>query len=279
MIPFTCSHCGHVGRVKPEFAGKRVKCPACHVSSAVTAIQSEEQWDNTVRESSYRPAAVARPPVESPEELPAPPPRRAAPVVGFHQGFKWGCGALLAVGLGVAAVLFVVVVLPAIMLINRASERMKAEKNAPPPADVEFALAGRDTVTVDDVAVSVTAWSVDKIQYQRRGISADQFLIVDVRVATLSPGRKVNYVGWSDADGVEAVDELGNSYYLKRHFIDRPEGSIGYATIYKDQPASDRLIIERPVAAAREIRLTLPSGNVSRVAAPPIRFRLPLKPN
>lgn len=53
MIPFTCSNCGHVGRLKPELAGKRVKCPACNSSSVAASpfksLQNEPEWDNVAR--------------------------------------------------------------------------------------------------------------------------------------------------------------------------------------------------------------------------------------
>lgn len=49
MISFTCPACGHAGPVRPEFAGRKVKCPACQAPAHVPAEAAFSLWDSTPR--------------------------------------------------------------------------------------------------------------------------------------------------------------------------------------------------------------------------------------
>jgi len=151
--------------------------------------------------------------------------------------------------------------------------------------DMHYAVAQLEPVTVGDAIVRIRHASIRHVPGTLRGERAEspeELLVVDVQVSTETPGKKFDFHSWherseSNSDGFRAVDDLGN-HYNRVEFRSgfKVKGQFEHDPVKLNEPVNDRLVIEKPSRAAREIRLTLPSRNITGADGPEIRFRIEL---
>ncbi len=193
------------------------------------------------------------------------------------------CGLLVA---GVAALIGVGVVVW-LVVSGRNSSRPGPESIPAVASNTnEYALAQVEPFTVGDVVVRVKHWSIRRVPGLVHGEhkdSPEECLIVNLQVSTDTPDKVFEFESWHkprerNEDGFRAVDEVGNHYDRVRFPSDfQFKGEIDRELVTKNEPVLDRIVMEKPHRSAREIRVTLPSRNVTGVDGPDIRFRIELK--
>lgn len=145
-----------------------------------------------------------------------------------------------------------------------------ANRAAKPPAtpadEPKKWINARDSVAaVGDIEVKIRSASLgrpkDWVIPSRVGKST-QFLILTLELSNHSKTRKIDHSGWGARSpagaGVKLTDEIEtpNNYALKG-------GAVGQGTpeaIYPGHSVEDKLIFERPIDAAKVLRLQLPAS-------------------
>jgi len=197
---------------------------------------------------------------------------------------SWVCGILAA---GLAALIGIGLAVWLVVSLGRSPNPATTEPNALSNVqDVHYALAEVEPAAVGDATVRIKHWSIRRVPGTVRGEhkeSPDEFLIVNVHVSTENPDRVFDFRSWhkpreGNEDGFRAVDNLGNHYER----IKFPPGfqvkwQSDRELVSMREPTMDRIVIEKPHRGAKEIRITLPSKNISGEDGPDIRFRIELK--
>ena len=141
------------------------------------------------------------------------------------------------------------------------------------------AVAGKEVVTLGGVTVSVSRIGLYPNFWRETGERTEltdnaKMLNIDVTVSTADGTKKVNYQTWRAVAGVQAVDKFGNKYELSREKSGQTfTGAIRKAVVSKGEPATDRLIFEKPIAAAEWVDIDLP-GEAVGVKGEVFRFRV-----
>jgi hypothetical protein len=196
----------------------------------------------------------------------------------------WTCGILFA---GLVALTGVGLVVWLIITLGHRSQSATTENISTSSAgDGHYALAEVEPVNVGGATVSIKHWSIRRVP----GIVGDQhkespeeFLIVNLHVSTEDPDRTFEFKSWhkpreANEDGFRAVDNFGNHYERVKfpsEFHVKWQSDRELVSVH--EPTMDRIVIEKPRREAKEIRITLPSRNVTGVDGPDIRFLIELK--
>lgn len=96
-----------------------------------------------------------------------------------------------------------------------------------------------------------------------------------LEVRSTATDRKRPFRLWSDDTGATLVDDLGNSYVRVRpeNRLHRFAYEFGDARLDSQTTGGDRVVFERPVPAAKWVKLTLPGKNLG--LSEPFVFQLP----
>ncbi len=144
---------------------------------------------------------------------------------------------------------------------------LAAKSAAKPPAaqkgDTHWVNAKESAATLGDIRVRINSAVLgrpkDWVIPPRIGKST-QFLILTIELSNSTKNRKIDHTGWAVRTaagmGVKLTDEVPNHYALKAGAI----GQGGSEPIYPGQSVEDKLIFERPIDAAKVLRLQLPAA-------------------
>ncbi len=141
--------------------------------------------------------------------------------------------------------------------------------------------ASKDTATAGPVSVRVVSAEVAKPQLTRAAGRAasppEDYLIVTLELANTDPAKKVVHSGWGGraaaSHGVSLVDNHGNRYKARTFTGAAIDGQQSNTALYADEPVRDVLVFERPVEAAKYLRLTLPAAALEHSGM--LRFQIP----
>jgi len=133
----------------------------------------------------------------------------------------------------------------------------------------------------DPVVVEVTSAAVAVPRYTKQLPNAtglDQpALLVRLRLTNTSEEEKFEYEGWGTSGRsksfVQATDDKGNTYKLKHFPKAVVEGRHTQAvSLYPGETVEDLMVFERPLPAAKYVRLVLPASVVGKTGD--LRFEL-----
>jgi hypothetical protein len=158
----------------------------------------------------------------------------------------------------------------------------------PPDTPPEPSWPSSDkAVTLGDVKVQIVRIITGKVPVkdivQEDAASKNDLLMVQLRLTNTNPTKKIEYSPWAgkdlpfDRDFATLKDNFGNDYRRITFGLGTyPAGAVtGRTTIYPDQPVSDLLVFELPLASATWLDLKLPAKNYGGDGV--MRFRIPIE--
>lgn len=147
----------------------------------------------------------------------------------------------------------------------------KSKNNPDDAKQVDWTKAGR-SATAGSIEVVLTSARIGKVQIQdfrdRVGQSENEALVVEIEIRNHSHSQKANYSSWAGTSvdfGERAArmnDDVGNGYKRIDYGISKPVGRSEDGSIYPGKSATDVLVFEVPVDAAKSMRLLLPGKTI-----------------
>lgn len=141
--------------------------------------------------------------------------------------------------------------------------------------------ASKDSAKAGAVNVRVVSVQIGKPRLKsatgQSKLPKEDLLIVTLELTNTDPAKKVVHSGWAGraaaAHEVSLVDNHGNPYKSKSFTGAMIDGQQSDTSLYADEPVLDVLVFERPVDAAKHLRLTLPASAVDHEGM--LRFEIP----
>ncbi|MDY0168349.1 MAG: DUF4339 domain-containing protein [Thermoguttaceae bacterium] len=162
----------------------------------------------------------------------------------------------------------------------------EGERRTEGPADAgadgqRWLDASKDSAKAGAVNVRVVSVQIGKPRLKsatgQSKLPKEDLLIVTLELTNTDPAKKVVHSGWAGraaaAHEVSLVDNHGNPYKSKSFTGAMIDGQQSDTSLYADEPVLDVLVFERPVDAAKHLRLTLPASAVNHEGM--LRFEIP----
>jgi len=150
----------------------------------------------------------------------------------------------------------------------------KAEKAAA-ALDAGPWVDARSPASVGQIEVKVRSLTLGRPSWLRvsgRGAKS-QYLVLTLELANASKDRKVDHAGWGPGTAVRLADDRQppNTYALKFAYAGRE----GPEAIYPGESIEDRLVFDKPVEAAKRLRLQLPAAAFGGTGT--VKFEIPME--
>lgn len=208
--------------------------------------------------------------------------RRVEATTSAMSGVRFGCGFGCGMALFSLACVAAFIAVGTYLVMNARSELQKQLKDLKPTATAPSTEPATEKAKIGDVVVEVLSVKVGEVPLMARNqrtASKDVFTKIVVRVTNHSQVKRIQATTWSYRDIfdplIEATDEFGNKHRLVQ--FEPGLSVIGQQervfNIDPGESVEDTLVFEKPIKAAKELRLTLPGKSVDQ----PQDFRLSVK--